>query len=281
MKILVPIDGSSYSRGTLAFLASRKTLLAENPEIELINVQPELPARAALLMSKEALEGYYADESHAAIKDSEVPAELAGALRRSLVGLPAEVIANEAAKDAQLIVMGSRGVSDVSELLFGSVTMGVLARTKVPLLILRNSPTPPDTGLKVGFCIDGSEECRAAVKYAVEHLGLFGTKPEFHLLHAAPTVISTDPDIAERSQRKDFDDCADLVRPLFAATGIAPQEAILTGTPGDAIARYAHEKNLGLIVMGSRGYGRLRSLLLGSTAIRIASKSQVPLLIVR
>ena len=50
MKILVPIDGSSYSENSLAFVASRATLLGTATEIELLVVLDPLPARAARLV---------------------------------------------------------------------------------------------------------------------------------------------------------------------------------------------------------------------------------------
>ena len=61
----------------------------------------------------------------------------------------------------------------------------------------------------------------------------------------------------------------------------APRAQALTGTPGDAVATFAGTRNAGFLVMGSHGYGRLKSLLLGSTALRIASQTKIPLLIVR
>ena len=282
MKIIVPIDGSEYSRGTLAFLASRKTLLAEGPVIDFINVQPELPARAASLMSEEALAGYYEEESANAFAAAGTLPTATRATRADLVGQPAQVIAEEAVnRNADLIVMGSHGMSDVAELLFGSVTMGVLARTKVPLLILRNTPAPVDTGAKVLFCVDGSDESREAVKYALARKAIFGTAPKFCLVHVSPTTVSQGADVAESSSSDSLEQEVDALKAAFAATGIVPEEVTLTGTPGDAIAAFAHDKNASFIVMGSHGYGRIRSLLLGSTALRIASQCKVPLLIVR
>ncbi len=282
MKILLPVDGSGHSRGTLKFLASRKTLLSEHPALDVINVQPPLPARAASLMSEESLSGYYEEESASAFEAAGPVPEGARATRTSFVGHPSDVIAQEAVdRDADLIVMGSHGMSNVSELLFGSVTMGVLAKSKTPMLILRNTPAPADEGVKVVFCIDGSDECHAAVKFAIEQRALFGANPRFILAHVSPTTVSAGADSAEASGEKEFEACAEKVRPLFAAVGIVPEDAPLTGTPGDAVAAYANTKAAGFLVMGSRGYGRIRSLLLGSTALRIASQSTIPLLIVR
>ena len=63
MKILVPIDGSSYSENSLAFVASRATLLGTATEIELLVVLDPLHARAARLVSKDSLLRYFEDEA--------------------------------------------------------------------------------------------------------------------------------------------------------------------------------------------------------------------------
>ena len=63
--------------------------------------------------------------------------------------------------------MGSRGRTALAGLFLGSVTNGVLARTKNPLLILRNKPAPEADAMRVGICVDGSKFGTAAVKYAL------------------------------------------------------------------------------------------------------------------
>ena len=47
----------------------------------------------------------------------------------------------------------------------------------------------------------------------------------------------------------------------------------LDGNPGEVIADYAENTPLDLLVMGSHGYGNLRSALMGSTAQKIAANS--------
>ncbi|MFR3635615.1 MAG: universal stress protein, partial [Sutterella sp.] len=55
----------------------------------------------------------------------------------------------------------------------------------------------------------------------------------------------------------------------------------LVGNAGDEISAYAKRRKLDLVVMGSHGYGRFKSAVMGSTATRIAATSNVPLLIIR
>ena len=64
-------------------------------------------------------------------------------------------------------------------------------------------------------------------------------------------------------------------------TGIDPREVQLLGKPGQAIAQYAKQAQLDMLVLGSHGYGRFMSAVMGSTAMRIASMAEIPLLVVR
>ena len=48
-----------------------------------------------------------------------------------------------------------------------------------------------------------------------------------------------------------------------------------------ALTENAEKAELGLMVMGSHGYGRIRSAVMGSIVRRVASLSKIPLLIVR
>ena len=64
MKILVPIDGSEFSKHSIEFVTSRATLLGHNPEIELLSVQAPVPARASKLIGNGSLSGYYDEEAN-------------------------------------------------------------------------------------------------------------------------------------------------------------------------------------------------------------------------
>ena len=55
----------------------------------------------------------------------------------------------------------------------------------------------------------------------------------------------------------------------------------LVGTPADEIAAYARANGIGILVMGSHGYNRLKTAVMGSTAAALAAHGIVPLLIVK
>ena len=109
MKILIPVDGSVYSDNAVAFVASRTTLIGHEPHIVLLNVQAPLPARASRLVSREALDDYYKDESEKAFKPARKILKKAKMAAEEIakVGTPAEEIAKVAEEmKADLLIMG-------------------------------------------------------------------------------------------------------------------------------------------------------------------------------
>ena len=145
MKILLPIDGSEYSKNAIDFVASRTTVLGNNPTIELLNIQVPLPARASRLVGREALDRYYEEEADKVFTSARkvLKRDNITVTEAYRIGAPDEMIAQEADKlPADLIVMGSRGRSDIEGLLLGSVTHKVLTLATVPVHEVPGAPAP-------------------------------------------------------------------------------------------------------------------------------------------
>ncbi len=67
-----------------------------------------------------------------------------------------------------------------------------------------------------------------------------------------------------------------------AVTTTTPVDTLIrSGSPADEIVRYATESGAGLIVMGSRGWGEMHAVLLGSVSERVLHTAPCPVLIVR
>jgi nucleotide-binding universal stress UspA family protein len=297
MKILVPVDGSKYSRAAIEFIASRATLIGASPDVQLLNVQLPVPVRAARLIGKAAVTTYYEDESKKALKGSLSALKRAGLQAESayVVGHPAEEIARRAdAAKVDLIAMGSHGHGALASLLLGSVTLGVLGRSSRPLLLLRGHGPAPADSLKVGIAVDGSDYGIAAAKYTLKHRTLFGARPQFTVIHAVPEFAgATMPDMAgialpaysaeeiKAMQQQAFEKAVTPVRALFDGERVPCDSVCLTGPAGDEIAAYARKKKLDVLVMGSHGYGAIKSAVLGSVAQRVAARCNTPLLLIR
>lgn len=64
-------------------------------------------------------------------------------------------------------------------------------------------------------------------------------------------------------------------------SGILIESKILHGDPAAKIVKYAEEINADLIVVGTRGHGRVASVLLGSVSEKVANNSKRSVLIVK
>lgn len=297
MKILIAVDGSIFTDHALEFLASRESFLETSPEIEMLSVVHQIPAGALRFIERDVLEGYYKDSSEKIFKPirkflrgKNLPVD-----EVYVVGEPAEEVANEVERtDPDLLVMGSRGRSNLKGLFLGSVTRGVLARSKVPMLIVRSDLIPKKDAMRVGIAVDGSAQSKAVARYIINNRAFFGKDSKFYLIHVTSDIsltllagVSTGAPqplkgtdletIKEESYREATED----VVPMLEKAGIAYEKVCAEGFAGDVLAKIAKKKKLDLMVMGTHGYGRFKSAVLGSTAMRLLAKGEVPVLLIQ
>ena len=140
MKILLAVDGSSYSKKMLAYLSTHEALLSADHDYTVFTAATALPPRARTMVGKDVAESYYAEESE------KVLAPISKFLLRHgidaktswKVGPAGTLIAKTADSGKfDLLVMGSHGHSALANLVMGSVTTQVLAHCKVPVLLVR------------------------------------------------------------------------------------------------------------------------------------------------
>lgn len=140
MKILLPVDGSSYTKRMLAWLTTHEEWLQAPHEYTVLTVVPLIPPHAASMFPADQLKTYYDDSADAIFKPIRkftAKHDLATSFI-SKTGHAPEVISKLADKGKfDLIIMGSHGHSNLMNLVTGSVATQVLARTKVPVLLVR------------------------------------------------------------------------------------------------------------------------------------------------
>ena len=140
MKILVPVDGSPFTKRMLAYLAAHDEWLGGAHRYTLLHVAPAVPPRAAAVLDKAVLKEHYAEESEKVFKPlrtffdkQKIAVDFV-----ARVGPAAETIAGVADKGKfDLLMMGSHGHGLLGNLVMGSVTTRVLALCGVPVLIVR------------------------------------------------------------------------------------------------------------------------------------------------
>jgi nucleotide-binding universal stress UspA family protein len=140
MKILVAVDGSSFSKKMLAYLAAHDEWLGDRHQYTVMHAVAGVPPRAAAVIDKETLKGYYdesAEKVFKPIKTFFAKNRLAADFQYK-VGPPADVIADAAKKGKfDLVMLGSHGHGTLTNLVMGSVATKVLAQCSTPTLLIR------------------------------------------------------------------------------------------------------------------------------------------------
>ncbi len=140
MKILVAVDGSTYTKRMLAYLAAHDEWLGGAHQYTVLHAVPAVPPRAAAVLDKDLLKGYYVDEGEKVLKTvrSFFGKQGIQADYVNKVGSAAELIAATAEKGKfDMLILGSHGQSAIGNLIMGSVTTKVLAHCSVPVLLIR------------------------------------------------------------------------------------------------------------------------------------------------
>ncbi|HEX9095578.1 MAG TPA: universal stress protein [Candidatus Dormibacteraeota bacterium] len=134
-KILVAIDGSTYSQ--LALPAAIDVATKFGGEIVVLHVSEHDRGRAvAYTLETPAEATTLVGAAVRTAREAGITAK--GQLMDVAVGHVAKAIVETAEANAiDLIVMGSRGLSDVQGLMLGSVTHKVMQTAEVPVLVVR------------------------------------------------------------------------------------------------------------------------------------------------
>ena len=140
MKILVAVDGSTYTKRMLAYLAAHDEWLGAHHVYTLLHAVPAVPPRAAAVLDRDTLKSHYDEGAEKVFKPIRTFFTKQGLNARfvSKVGPAAETISEAAKKgDYDLLVLGSHGFGTLSNLVMGSVATKVLANCSTPALLIR------------------------------------------------------------------------------------------------------------------------------------------------
>lgn len=141
VKILVPVDGSDNALRALKYAVEMRNLYRDAVELHVINVQRRIASGAVrMFISQDVLDDYHREEGDKALASARqflasasVPFECHIAL-----GEEAECIARYAKEHAcHIIVMGTRGMARLGNLLLGSVASRVLHLSEVPVTLIK------------------------------------------------------------------------------------------------------------------------------------------------
>lgn len=219
----------------------------------------------------------------------ELGADGADVVTELRTGIPSQVIL-EAAEDteADLVVMGTRGLSGLSHLLLGSTAERVVQKATCPVLTVHpEDRETPDPLRSILVPTDFSDDAERAINTARRLLhGV--PQARLVLVHAyalpieytAYGPIPTSVNYLENTGAKAQAQLEELAERL-EEDSLNVEALAVEGYPPQVILDTARTRNVDLIAMGTHGRTGIAHLLLGSTAERVVQKASCPVITVR
>jgi len=201
--------------------------------------------------------------------------------RLATVGSAAEVLLDEA-KDADLLVVGTRELHGVFRWL-GSVSDQVVRHAECPVVVVPETTTVGPSGAPIIVGVDGSANSLAAVRCALD---------EAHLRDVPLRAVAAwgfldqphdagehfDPRYGEGSAR-DF-----LSRMVEEALGPDAADEVelapVCDLPARGLVEAADAAHTPLLVIGARGIGGFKGLLLGSVSQKVLATATSPVAVI-
>jgi nucleotide-binding universal stress UspA family protein len=139
-RALLAVDGSAPSRRALDALLAFRDLLGSELRVDLVHVARAVSLRESVALGLGSRPQYYARESEQALKGPRRALEAAGVAVETLEGVgdaAASIVATAADRGDDLVVIGTHGRGGAGRLAMGSVSRSVLARSEVPVMLVR------------------------------------------------------------------------------------------------------------------------------------------------
>lgn len=278
MKILLAVDGSRNSGWAVDLLL--KIPLIKEPTITVIHVVDLEKLTHPLIIPPLAVQ--YAKMMRAEVKASLKEADrlTARTAKRLCVrwkkvkyvvekGHVVERIITAAGREkADLIILGSRGLSNIPVFLLGSVSQKVATYAPCSVLVVKKRIRVIK---KILAAVDGSNYSKNAVKFLKSHF-----QPEdirtivlnvFDYPFAPPKLPV--PTIEKKDSK------------ILLQAGFKARAMPFTGHPAASIVEIARWKRADLVIVGSRGLTGFKKFYLGSVSHKVVKYSRSSVLVVR
>jgi nucleotide-binding universal stress UspA family protein len=197
----------------------------------------------------------------------------------------------EVSADADLLVLGARGLGGLRAMVLGSVTRQCLHHAAIPIAILHHDPaaepaTDPirpggDNRIVVG--VDGSETATRALAWSVDEarkrharvIALHAWIPPYVGAELVPAAAFETTEF-ERLGQATLDSAIESVD----TNGLDPpiERLVVSGAPANALLDVADGADL--LVVGSRGVGGFKGLLLGSISHHVTHHARCPIVVI-
>jgi nucleotide-binding universal stress UspA family protein len=285
MRFLLAIDGSDSAYEAVRAMKH----LTRADEMTLLHVL-DFPKLAYPRMMPEVARNLYADLELAMTEEGErllerirmlLPLDCGPVTKRLIAGSPSNlIIATAESVQADLIVMGARGLGPVKERLLGSISHRVLTGALCAKLIVAS---PIQSMNRILLPLQGPADAEAAINFLKRKP--FRGPVELTLVTVLPPtrppwpVSNTAAEELEARALESAKYFMDDVIGQMQAIGYPARGMAALGTPAVTILEQAGKVRPDLILMGSHGRSGLTRFVLGSVSHAVLHQARYPVLV--
>lgn len=263
-QVLVGVDGSQECRTAVAFAAADARARGATLTAVLV-VEPRhlfdsdvRPKGARLAQGRSELE----DVIEAVVPGDDPPVE-----QRVEFGDPRRVL-RELADGTDHLVVGARGTGTAEGLLLGSVSQYLVTHVACPVTVTRATVQPGGPLERIGVGVDGSPNSLHAVAWASGVARSHGAR--------LTAMIVTPPVRRDDAWEDPFGEAVAKVdatiEAVSAGGSVDVEHRTQTGDPREVLQQLSAESDL--VVVGSRGHGRVTGVLLGSVSHHLVNHAE-------
>ena len=263
-QVVVGIDGSAAAEAAIKWAAAEAA--SRGAELKLVHAFA-WPLFTVPLGASDTAPGLRAAANKIVQDSIELakkfePAVAVGGLRRN--GFPSPVLI-KASTEADLIVIGSRGLGVMLGAMVGSTSLDLVANAHCPVVVVRPD-LAGDPGRRVVVGYDGSSASSIALDFGID----YARRHRLELRVVAAQPLATDEvgithhDLEAEVHGREGGQDAELVQ--------------ISGHPAAHLLRLSADANL--IVLGSRGRGGFAGMLLGSVSQTVLHHADCPVAVI-
>lgn len=289
MRVLLATDGSKDAQAAAAYLgefplpetANLLVITVVTPPPSPLDIPPVREFNAALLAEGQRV----VDEARTLLGPRTTAVET-----RVPQGVPKEEILRTAEEwQADLVVVGARGLGGVKGFLLGSVSQTVARHAHCAVLVVKGRGRALERAL---VATDGSEGANEAIRFFLSlplarttRVRLLSVAEGVRYPGSAPRMIrgrlTAMLDRLERERRDAAEKLLESIAQQLSGRVSRVTRATPTGAPAEEIVAAAASVDADLIVLGARGLGTMGRLLLGSVSEKVLRDARCPVLIVK
>jgi nucleotide-binding universal stress UspA family protein len=200
-------------------------------------------------------------------------------------GAPHSKALSDAGDEADLVVVGSRGLGGFAALLLGSTSYRTVGHAPCPVAVVRGEPeaSAPGTLQRIVVGLDDSRIARRALRWALDEAELRDVPVTVVRAYADPSWgdLHTDPQLDEARvtmRAHAFDSIDRALEIVGHPPCIHIDRVAAVGSPASVLLDRVTANTL--LVVGTRGHGAIGRALVGSVSHQCLHHSQAPVIVV-